>query len=111
MSDWRYTYGATVDRVIDGDTVVLLVDLGFHIQAKETFRLHGLNAPEVRGAEREEGLRSEAWLIGQLSGLTHIQTLKDKMGKYGRYLVELFDGDGSINQRMIAEGFAEAREY
>lgn len=111
MSDWRYTYEAEVRRIVDGDTVDLAVDLGFGVTISERFRLFGLDAPEVRGPERTEGLKSTQWLATQLVGLTHIETIRDKKGKYGRYLVRLFSGDTDINLLMVATDFAEQRDY
>ncbi|GAG20500.1 unnamed protein product, partial [marine sediment metagenome] len=44
-----YTYRAKLDRVVDGDTVDLFVDLGFNICIKDRFRLLGIDTPELRG--------------------------------------------------------------
>lgn len=50
-------------RVIDGDTVVLDIDLGFDTWLRnQTIRLYGLNTPEITGEEKPEGLKSKAWL-------------------------------------------------
>lgn len=61
-----YEYRATLDRVVDGDTVYLVVDLGFHIQVRMSFRLLGIDTPEVRGEERPEGLVAKAALEAML---------------------------------------------
>ena len=61
-----YTYNATVDRVIDGDTVDALIDLGFNTWKKIRIRLHGINAWESRTKdlkEKEKGLAAKNRLI------------------------------------------------
>jgi micrococcal nuclease len=111
-----YSYKAELVRVVDGDTVVLDVDLGFNTTLRETFRLAGINAPESRGPERIEGKAAAAHLIGLLcnESLT-IDTLKDSKGKYGRYLAYLYIEDQgkkiNINYVMVLDGFAELKDY
>lgn len=103
-----YQYKATIVRVIDGDTVVADIDLGFHTWRRdEHLRVARIDAPEMKGASREEGQRSRAALISRIEGreLT-ICTIKDQRGKFGRYLVELWDGDVNLNDWMISEGYA-----
>lgn len=107
-----YHYPAKVKRVVDGDTVDLLVDLGFNVMISERFRLYGLNAPEVRGKERKDGLASAAILRGWCKGKDIIvETLKDKKGKYGRYIAILWLDEVSLNERLINEGYAVKCEY
>lgn len=106
-----HTYRCKLIRVIDGDTVELSVDLGFNLQYRATFRLHGVNAPESRtsnSAEKELGLRSKQWLTDTLGDHAIVaQTMKDDVQeKFGRYLVRLFIGDRCVNDAMIAEGMA-----
>lgn len=103
-----YQYTATVLKVVDGDTVHLMVDLGFDIQRKDSFRLYGINAPEM---STPEGLKAQSWLAGRLAATPTlvVTTIKDKREKYGRYLAKLWDGYGqgfSINEEMVAEGHA-----
>jgi micrococcal nuclease len=57
-----YDYNATMVRVVDGDTVELDVDLGFYVTHRMRCRIYGIDAPEVRGKEREEGLASKTYL-------------------------------------------------
>lgn len=107
-----YTYRAQVVRVIDGDTVVMDIDLGLNTWLRrQHIRLAGINAPEIRGEERPQGLAAMVYLIDALQDVDTltIRTVKDKAGKYGRYLAELFLPDGrSINQMMIKSGNARA---
>jgi len=108
-----YEYWATVVRVIDGDTVEADVQLGFRVSLRTTFRLRGIDAPELRGAERPEGLAAKEYLQRSISELTHgtheltIRTHKDRTGKYGRYLAELWIGDTNLNQALVTAGHAE----
>jgi micrococcal nuclease len=110
-----YTYKVKkILKIYDGDTITVEIDLGFGVYKKEKIRLAFINAPEIRGEERFEGLKSRAWLEDQLLAATRdgkdiiIRTLKDRKGKYGRYIGEIYIDDVSINHKMIEEGFAVA---
>ena len=100
-------------KVYDGDTVTVDTDLGFGIVSKGmVLRLYGINAPEVRGPEREQGLLSRDFLREQvLDKDITIMTMKDSKGKYGRYLAYLVVDDTNINELLVEEGLAERREY
>jgi micrococcal nuclease len=110
-----YEYKAIVTKVYDGDTITVDIDLGLHIWVHgEKIRLFGINTPEVRGEEREAGLVSRDRVRELIMGQTIIlKTRKDKSGKYGRLLGEIFmDGvERSVNQILVDEGLAEEREY
>lgn len=107
-----YEYRATITRVIDGDTVEAHVDLGFAVSVVERFRLYGINAPEVKGASREDGLAATECLKTLIakhtenSGALTIQTRKDKQEKYGRYLAVLMANGLNLNQGMVNAGHA-----
>jgi micrococcal nuclease len=108
-----YTYRAKMTRVIDGDTVVVDLDLGLNIKINNfKIRLSRINAPELRGEFREDGLRSMRYLrrfVGQRRAF-YIETLSDKKDKYGRYLGELYvyygDKCYNVNDRMLEKGYA-----
>jgi len=116
-----YEYQAKIERVIDGDTVVATVDLGFSTFRQETFRLYGINAPEIHSkdaAEKAAGLKTKARLEEMIAygGTTPvtIKTKKDDQEKYGRYLaeIEVTRKDGSVvncNKALVAESLA--KEY
>ena len=106
-----YEYKATVIKVYDGDTITVDFDLGFGIVLKkQTIRLFGINTPEVRGAEKATGIVSRDALRQRILGKqVTIKTSKDKKGKYGRWLGEVFVEDENINQWLITEGYA--KEY
>lgn len=113
-----YTYRAVVVSVYDGDTCTVDIDLGLGIWAKsEKIRLCRINAPEVRGDERQQGLKSRDRLRELIDGKPIIvETIKDKKGKYGRYLGEIWmeSDEGNpvnINDLLVSEGLAEYKDY
>lgn len=102
-----YRYEATLVRVIDGDSVVLNVRLGFYVAANIAFRLAGIDAPELRSAGLE-GEQSRDSLVELLSNATSIIVESRKTEKFGRWLGTLYvDGAiTSVNQYQIERGFA-----
>ena len=107
-----YEYRAKLERVVDGDTVDLVVDLGFGVLRRDRFRLVGIDAPEKRGAEREAGNEAMIHLHKLVFGNDLlIQTHKDKQGKYGRYLATIIAGGVDINKQMVLDGHAVEVEY
>lgn len=103
-----YEYRALVRKVYDGDTITVDIDLGFGIVLNaQKIRLIGINTPEVRGAEREEGLRSRDALRQKIGNKwIKVKTQKDKKGKYGRWLGEIWFEDKCINDWLLSEGLA-----
>ena len=99
-----YEYRATLVRVVDGDTVWLEVDLGFDIRRLDSFRLVGINAPEMNTAE---GKAAREWLVARLPAVLMIRTVKDRREKYGRYLATLYVDGTNVNEQMIEEGHAQ----
>lgn len=117
----KYVYDAFVTSVYDGDTITANIDLGFGVELKkQKIRLIGIDTPEVRGEEREQGLVSRDRLRHLILD-KHIilQTTRDKKGKYGRWLGAIWpDMEGfhlgygvSINEQLVREGLAEHVEY
>lgn len=108
-----YTYRAVITNVYDGDTVTADIDLGLSVGVHgEKLRLHRINAPEVRGAERPAGLLSRDWLRGKVLGKSVIiQTIKDRKGKYGRYLAEIWLDGQNINDQIVEAGHADYKAY
>jgi len=110
-----YTYNAKVERVVDGDTVDALVDLGFDTWKKVRIRMMGMNAPESRTRDLEEkakGLAAKKYLHDLLESYDFNFVLKSHgVGKYGRCLGEMFleNQPVSVNSMMINEG--HAKEY
>ena len=106
-----YDYKAKVTRVVDGDTIEALVDLGFDTWKQVTVRFHGIDAWESRTRDDEEkvkGLAAKARLIELLDNADNSFVLQSHgVGKFGRCLGELFVDGNSINQQLIKEGHAK----
>ena len=103
-----YQYKATIIDVYDGDTVTAKVDLGFLISQEMKLRLYGIDTPELRGSEREEGLKVRDILREMiLDQEVIINTYKDKQGKYGRYLANIFLNGIDINEWLLDNGHAK----
>lgn len=98
--------------VYDGDTITVTLDLGFNIKKREKIRLYGINAPELKGIERADGLISKTFLKSLIDDAVlkdkniYIKTLKDSQEKYGRYLGVLFIDDLNVNLKLVEEGLA-----
>ena len=107
-----------INRVVDGDTIDVTIDLGFDLFKKERVRVAGVDTPEKRTRDLEEkelGIEATNWLKEKLDGAISgdddliIRTeLVGGMGKYGRLLGWLYIGDSelSLNEIMIEEGYA-----
>ena len=109
-----------INRVVDGDTIDVTIDLGFDLYKKERVRVAGVDTPEKRTRDDEEkalGYDATHWLEDKLNGAISgdddlvIRTeLVGGVGKYGRLLGWLYIGDAevSLNEQMIEEGYAWA---
>jgi len=111
-----YFYKAKVISVYDGDTITVDIDLGFNVWLhNEKLRLSGINAPEIRTKNKEEktrGIKARDYLKTLIDGKNIlIKTLKDKKGKYGRYIAEIYFQGENINDRLVKNGFAEYKKY
>ena len=108
----------SIDKVLDGDTIDVTIDLGFDLYKKERVRVAGVDTPEKRTRnleEKELGIHATNWLKEKLDGAISgdddlvIRTeLVGGVGKYGRLLGWLYIGDSalSLNEQMIEEGYA-----
>jgi len=112
MKEKLFHYTAKVVRVIDGDTVVVDIDLGFDCWLKnQHVRLYGINAPESRTKNLEEkarGIKSKEYLRSIIiPGDTIIlKTFLDKLGKFGRVLGVLYFRGMNLNEDMVTSGNA-----
>ena len=107
-----------INRVIDGDTIDVTLDLGFSLTKKERVRIAGVDTPEKRTRnleEKELGIDATNWLKDKIKNtltgddeLTIRTELVGGVGKYGRLLGWLYVGDDdySLNEQMITEGYA-----
>ena len=105
-----FEYNATVTKVVDGDTIDAIVDLGFSTFKKVRIRMHGINAPESRTRDLEEkkkGLAAKARLIEMLEeNKNEFILVSHGVGKFGRCLGEIFlnKKENSVNKQLIWEG-------
>ena len=109
-----------INRVVDGDTIDVTLDLGFSLTKKERVRIAGVDTPEKRTRDKEEktlGIDATNWMKEKLTETIKgdeelvIRTeLVGGVGKYGRLLGWLYVGDDefSLNEQMITEGYAWA---
>ena len=118
METKLYFYRARVVDVYDGDTCRVDIDLGFNtFLRREKIRLSGINAPELRGKEREAGLKSRDYLRELiLDKDIYLETEKDRKGKYGRYLGTIWVKDENnryinVNEKLVQEGYAVEMKY
>ena len=98
-----------VVNVVDGDTVDIVIDLGFDLTKKERVRLAGIDAPESRTSNAEEkqfGLEAAEYLKSRLNSSSNLKVKTEKDGKFGRMLGYLYDEKGSLNEDMVARGYA-----
>jgi len=120
-----YNYQARVLRVVDGDTIDVMVDLGFSTFRKIRCRLHGLDTPEVYGVKKDSleyaaGKRASEFVRAWVAAQGAVVLIHSKKGarivkgddKYGRYVVVVHGEDPkSLNEVLIEKGFAEAKDY
>ena len=114
-----YNFRVTeIVKVIDGDTIDVVIDLGFNLSKKERVRIAGVDTPEKRTRNKEEkalGIDATYWLKNELeTAITGADDLIIRTelvggtGKYGRLLGWCYIGDSdvSLNERMIEQGYA-----
>ena len=114
----KYIYRGKLDRVVDGDTIDAMIDVGFDIWVKKRIRYKGIDSWESRTRDLEEkkkGLAAKERnkeLLEKVSSKPGFFRLKSHgVGKYGRVLGEIFIQDKDensicINNRLISEGHA-----
>lgn len=113
-----YQYTAQLIRVIDGDTIVVDVDLGFYLRQEMILRLRSIDTPELKGEEHQQAQEAKDFVAEQLKdkGLA-IRTYK--VEKWGRFLAdvyfgpsdytifELFEKGCNLNQLLLEKGYAQ----
>jgi micrococcal nuclease len=108
-----YEYSCRINRVIDGDSVDVCIDLGFDISFTSSVRLYGIDTPESRTRDPDEkkcGLLAKKFLEEAVKNGKNIiiRTQKDEKGKFGRVLGSLVIDGININHKMIEENLAVA---
>ena len=114
----KYIYRGQLERVVDGDTIDALIDLGFNTWVKRRIRYKGIDTWESRTRnleEKKKGLAAKARnkeLLEQVSSKPGYFRLKSYgLGKYGRVLADIYVMDANgvqihVNQALISEGHA-----
>jgi micrococcal nuclease len=107
-----YRYKAVCLSVYDADTCTFLIDLGFSVHIKEKCRFIGIDTPEIRTRDNDEkkaGLAARDFVKDRIEGKC-VEVETAKKGKFGRYLVTVYYGPGSIelNRQLISMGHAVA---
>lgn len=110
-----YLYNALFVSNYDADSLTLTIDLGFGIwKHNQKIRLYGINAPELRGSQKEQGIKARDFVRELLKpgDAVILESHKDKSGKYGRWLGVIWLADGrSLNQILVEEEFAVEKFY
>ena len=116
----QYIYRGRILRWVDGDTCDIEVELGFHLVMRDRFRLYGIDTPEMRGDQRAAGFAAthRARELVPEGANVLVQTFRDRQGKYGRWLAEIYPPsaqlewpggqaiEGHVNGVLLAEGYA-----
>lgn len=115
-----YKYNALIERVVDGDTIDIVINLGFKITTNQRIRLQGINTPETYNVKKDSdeykaGMKAKEFVLKRIEdndGEALIETEKDT-GKYGRYIatVWLHDNAISLNDELVNKGFAKKAFY
>lgn len=109
MRPLSYRYRASNIRVIDGDTIEAVVDLGFYTFQRLRFRFARLNAYELNSEielERDLAMKAKAMVSNLVEG--QVVTIESqKTEKYGRWLAEVFIGSDNLNDKLIASGLVK----
>jgi len=119
MKKRLYTYKGIVKSTYDGDTTRLSISFGMDTWLKnQSFRLYGIDAPELRGETKKAGKASRDFLRQILFPGREIiiETIKDKKGKYGRYIAKIWFENTEeewvcVNDLLVSEGHAIYRKY
>lgn len=100
-----YTYAAEVEKVVDGDTIWVWVNLGFDFSVRQKLRFRGINAPEM---DTEAGKRAKKFVEEALKPFEEsgIEITTTKPDKYDRYLADIWLGDVNLNKLLLEKGLA-----
>lgn len=106
-----YKYNCKLVKVIDGDTIDVIVDLGFHISNLQRLRLRGIDTPEINAADqevKEKALQAKNRVIELFKDVDVFQITSFKSDKFGRYLADVYlpNQSSSLNNILLQEGLA-----
>lgn len=115
-----YHYKAKVENIVDGDTMDVIIDLGFKMTTFQRIRLANIDTPETYSVKKDseeykKGMASKEHVmkrIAENNNMVKVETDKDT-GKYGRYIgtIWLADSEVSLNDELVAKGFARYVQY
>ncbi len=112
-----YTYEATIDRVIDGDTLLVIIEVGFRIKVHDKLRLRGIDTPELGTPEGERAKKFVEKILPVGSTIV-VKSHKSRVDSHGRFVVDVFYREGVsdpneilkdaiyLNQHLIDEDYA-----
>ncbi|NUQ95883.1 MAG: nuclease [Streptomyces sp.] len=103
-----YEYAAQLAKVVDGDTVDVITDLGFHIHITQRIRLLGINCPEHGTPAGDNATAYTAAWIAQHGPALLLRTQLDRTEKYGRILGSIYASGRSLNEDLVTDGHAVA---
>ena len=102
-----FTYKAYIERVVDGDTLLVKIDLGFDTRVRQYLRLRGIDAFEISSAK---GVRAREFAKRVLAGVEYVIITSSRSDKYDRYLADVFYGEGPaqkfLNNELLAKPLA-----
>lgn len=115
-----YQYKATVERVVDGDTIDLTIDLGFKITTHQRIRLAGIDTPEIYSVKKDSeeynrGMEVKKYVENRMAA-NHNKVIVETekvTEKYGRYVGTIFltDSDSTLNNELVEKGYAVRVKY
>ena len=115
--EMSYAYAATIDRVIDGDTLLVLIEAGFRIIVRDRLRLRGIDCPEAGTPEGDRAKRFVEKLLPAGAAIV-VKSHKDRTDQHGRFVVDVFYKQGVedtraiikdgtyLNQELLDKGYA-----
>lgn len=115
-----YKYKTKVERIVDGDTIDVIIDLGFKITTNQRIRLQGINTPETYNVkkdseEHKKGMAAKNFVVQRIEAnkFEAIVETNKYTGKYGRYIgiIWLADNTTSLNDELVEKGFAVVAHY
>jgi micrococcal nuclease len=102
-----YVYKAKVTHLVDGDTFDAIVDLGMNVHIKARIRVLGINTPEIRGENKEEGFRSKFFVANMLERTDNEVILQShSQDSFHRWLCDVYIGDDNLAEKLLSEELA-----
>ncbi|MGB2727371.1 MAG: thermonuclease family protein [Halobacteriota archaeon] len=110
-----YRYRAKLDRVVDGDTMDVVIDLGFYVEMRERVRLEGIDTPEIyrvpkNSEEYKKGMEAKEYVERRLNENGNELVIEtEKRGKWRRWLAKVYlkDSTKTLNEELVEKGLAE----